>query len=262
MSYVLNLKNATINLPVGSSDTTTPIRLIGRNWTGSIAEGYGQALNQNFLKLLENFASTPTGPSNPVEGQFWYDPVAKVMKYNDSSVPAFPNWVGLLTSGGATETTFITTGDPANAGQIEGTWTLTAGSTLHATYADIAEYYLSDREYPPGTVVQFGGEFEITLCNVALTKRVAGVVSTNPAMVMNTDVNRSGISLPIALMGRVPVLVRGTAFPGDLIVAATNGAAMAWNSTNDPPTGTVIGKAIHHKTDTDTQLLEVLVGVR
>jgi hypothetical protein len=50
-----------------------------------------------------------------------------------------------------------------------------------AQYADLAENYVADAEYAPGTVVVFGGEAEITISNEAADERVAGVISTNPA---------------------------------------------------------------------------------
>jgi hypothetical protein len=86
-----------------------------------------------------------------------------------------------------------------------------------AQYADLAENYLADAEYAPGTVVIFGGEKEITVTVEAADERVAGVISTNPAYLMNSG--ESG--LPVALRGKVPVRVVGPVTKGDSLVTST-----------------------------------------
>jgi len=86
-----------------------------------------------------------------------------------------------------------------------------------AVYADLAENYLSDAEYAPGTVVIFGGEQEITLTVEMADERVAGAISTQPAHLMNSG--QPG--LPVALRGRVPVKVIGPVTKGDNLVASS-----------------------------------------
>jgi hypothetical protein len=93
-----------------------------------------------------------------------------------------------------------------------------------AQYADLAENYMADADYAPGTVVVFGGEAEITISKDAADERVAGVISTNPAHLMNAG--QSG--LPVALRGRVPVMVIGPVFKGDsLVTSSTSGHAQS-----------------------------------
>jgi len=70
MSYQLNKTDGTLltELIDGQLDVnSTNLTLVGKNYTG-----YGEFFNENFIKLLENFANT-AAPSNPVEGQFWWD---------------------------------------------------------------------------------------------------------------------------------------------------------------------------------------------
>jgi hypothetical protein len=86
-----------------------------------------------------------------------------------------------------------------------------------AQYADLAEHYKSDFDYAPGTVVVFGGSNEITVTNAKADARVAGAVSTNPAYLMNAQC----AGLPIALRGRVPVLVLGPVAKGDSLVTSS-----------------------------------------
>jgi hypothetical protein len=93
-----------------------------------------------------------------------------------------------------------------------------------AQYADLAENYVSDAEYAPGTVVVFGGEKEITISTEAADERVAGVISTNPAHLMNAG--QPGLA--VALRGRVPVLVIGPVIKGDsLVTSSTPGHAQS-----------------------------------
>lgn len=113
------------------------------------------------------------------------------------------------------------------------------GVATSAQYADLAENYLADVHYEAGTVLEFGGTFEVTLANNE-TNKVAGVVSTNPAYLMNSEC-QGNIVVALALQGRVPCKVYGNIHKGDMLVSAGNGHAKA---TNDPKIGTVIGKAL------------------
>jgi len=135
----------------------------------------------------------------------------------------------------------LTTGANTLLGTITGNWSLSAGSKLQATYADLAEYYEADNEYEPGTVLEFGGEKEVTLAQ-AMTPRVAGVVSTNPAYVMNSTCEGEHI-VAIALQGRVPCKVRGTIRKGDLLISDVGGFA---RPSSIPLMGTVIGKSLEN----------------
>jgi hypothetical protein len=173
------------------------------------------------------------------------------------SVNGSPNIFVVSASGasvaGNLTTTNITTGANTTVGNITGNWLLTAGSQLEATYADLAEYYEADESYEPGTVLEFGGDKEVTLAEDGTT-RVAGVVSTNPAYAMNA--NCQGRAVAIALQGRVPTKVRGTIRKGDMMVSGGNGFA---RPSNSPQMGTVIGKALQNF-DGIEGIIEVAVG--
>jgi len=106
-----------------------------------------------------------------------------------------------------------------------------------AQYADLAEKYAADEDIEAGTVVHFAGEGKLAACNEANHHAVAGIISTDPAYLMNSE--QEGVAL--AISGRVPCKVTGAVAAGDLMVSAGNGMAMANNS---PAIGTVIGKAI------------------
>ena len=91
------------------------------------------------------------------------------------------------------------------------------GTATAAQYADLAEKYLADAEYEAGTVVAIGGEKEVTAASYG--DRAIGVVSTNPGLMMNKDLEGGTY---IALKGRVPVKVQGTVKKGDKLVPAQN----------------------------------------
>ncbi len=135
----------------------------------------------------------------------------------------------------------LTTGANTLLGTITGNWSLSAGSKLQATYADLAEYYEADKPYEPGTVVEFGGDKEVTIAEDGTT-RVAGVVSTNPAYVMNSQCQGEHV-VAIALQGRVPCKIRGTVRKGDMLVSGGEGYA---RPMIHPYIGSVIGKALEN----------------
>ena len=130
-----------------------------------------------------------------------------------------------------------------------------SGVSTTAKYADLAENYTADQAIEPATVVCFGGSAEVTVCNHDADRRVAGVVSTNPAHLMNADCVGEHV-VAIALQGRVPCRVVGTVRKGDMMVSAGNGAARA---EAEPKLGSVIGKALENF-DGESGIIEVLVG--
>jgi len=127
--------------------------------------------------------------------------------------------------------------------------------SVNANYADLAEKYVADAAYAPGTVLMFGGDKEVTECAHDMCSRVAGVVSTNPAYLMNSGLEGEH-TVELALTGRVPTKVRGPIQKGDLMVSAGDGHARAETL---PQVGTVIGKALEDFNG-DAGVIEVVVG--
>jgi hypothetical protein len=149
----------------------------------------------------------------------------------------------------------VGTGSPNT--QMTGTFRLASGSTLHATYADLAEYYEADKEYAVGTVLVFGGEKEVTLTNRKGDHRVAGVVSDNAALIMNEDCQ--GEKVLVALQGRVPCRVVGKVEKGDLMVTS-HIAGVAVSAGGNANAGTIIGKALENFESDHIGTIEVAVG--
>ena len=144
-----------------------------------------------------------------------------------------------------------------NIGSSSKTFNTVFALASQANYADLAENYIADKNYEPGTVVQFGTESEITISNEDTTTKVVGVISTKPAYLMNTGLEGSFI-LPVALMGRIPCNVRGPIKRGDLLVATYDGKARA---ESHPRLGTVIGKSMEDFYG-DEGTIEIIVGLK
>lgn len=124
-----------------------------------------------------------------------------------------------------------------------------------AQYADVAEIYTTDYNYEPGTVLVFGGNKEVTISTFAQDTRVAGVVSTAPAYLMNDKAE----GVAVALLGKVPVKVVGMIQKGDLLTTDGQTAGHARKAL-DPKTGTIIGKALENHSSAGTGMIFVSVG--
>jgi hypothetical protein len=118
----------------------------------------------------------------------------------------------------------------------------------------LAENYTSDQQYDYGIVLMIGGEKELTIA-VEDTQRVAGVVSKNPAYLMNSDCESEYV-VAIALQGRTPVRVRGKVNKGDFLVSAGDGYAKA---TDNPRIGSIIGKSLE-SFDGQYGMVEAMIG--
>ena len=157
----------------------------------------------------------------------------------------------------STDTAIINGGTTGvgNIGAAGATFNTVFARATIAEYADLAECYSADADYAPGTVVSFGGTAEVTLCNQTACPRVAGVISTNPAYLMNSAQDGTHIAT-VALVGRVPCRIQGPVEAGDMMVSAGNGTARA---EANPAMGTVIGKAVQsHAGGFGT--IEIVVG--
>jgi len=270
----------------GTLNTDLDISLVGKGYIG-----YGQSVNRNFVQLLENFSS-PSAPIKPIMGQLWYDSLNSVLKiFNGTSfvpvVPAFDdivcnsltahsifgNAATITTLGAAVaNVTKLNVGDIYVSGNLIPTldnvydigtvslrWRTVygvtfAGTSTTARYADLAELYEADADYESGTVVEFGGEFEVTEATIG-SKRIAGVISTNPAYLMNSHAEGK-FMLPVALTGRVPCKVIGPVQKGDMLVSSGDGYAIV---SEDPKIGSVIGKALENMAG-GSGVIEVVVG--
>lgn len=288
MAYIINASDRNIVVEQGTLNKETSLDLVGKEYFG-----YGEAIAQNFVSLLENHAGD-TAPRNPTKGQIWYDTSVNMLKFYDGG-----DWTGLasdarsvLDSTNVSHDVFIISAEglpvatfypneeftlhvsetallPHFQNGIKKGITLASGMKMHGTateaeYADLAEMYSSDANYEPGTVVKIGGEEEITQTTSAFCSEVFGIISTNPAHLMNSQCE--GTALPVALEGRVPCKVIGEVKKGQRLVSSeTPGVARAvtdYERMEGLDWYRVVGRAIEDKTTLGVGLCEVVVGVK
>lgn len=173
---------------------------------------------------------------------------------------------------GATTGTFTSTGlvivgnltPSANVtyslGNNTNRWSNIWGVSSSAQYADLAEKYHSDEVYGAGTVMSLGGENEITKSVKDLDENVFGVVSTNPAYLMN-DNNSDPLWLPIVLTGRANVMVTGTVSKGQWLVSAGDGTARGARE-GEARFNLVIGRSLVNKTVNTPALVEAYISTK
>jgi len=130
------------------------------------------------------------------------------------------------------------------------TTSIFSGTATNAQYADLAERYLPDAEYPFGTVMTVGGGAEVTYCTQDGIP--VGVISTAPAYLMNSDLE-NGVA--VALVGRVPVRVVGSVVKGQVVYADHDGVASATAE------GERVGIALETNDDTGEKLVECVLKV-
>jgi len=139
--------------------------------------------------------------------------------------------------------------------------TIMNGTATAARYADLAERYEADAEYEPGTVVILGGEKEITQSTKHLDHRIAGVISTNPAHLMNSEAGDDKTHPAVALRGRIPCKVVGPVRKGDILVTSGNpGHAVAISKDSALPNACmIVGKSLVNDEGTESRLVEIMV---
>ena len=258
-----------------ATQPTTTVDFTGAN--------YSTLLVGNLVAVGNLIAANITaGGSVGTSGQFlsqtgsglgWVTLSANKISQNASNVTVAESYVNVSVNGTSTASfsadglilnivngpTAIINGGTNGAGNIGAsgaTFNTVFAKASQAQYADLAEVYTSDQHYPAGTVVIFGGDAEVTQSCASHDTRIAGVVSTDPAYLMNST--ETGV--PVALQGRVPCRVLGPVSKGDRVVSShIAGVAQALDPLHYQP-GCIIGKALQAIESTDISIIEVVVG--
>lgn len=128
---------------------------------------------------------------------------------------------------------------------------------LSARWADLAEYYVADKPYKPGTLVKFGGKYELTIADTEAN----AVVTTKPGFILNSGIEQvaeDSWPIAVALVGRTPIKVIGKVSKfQNLMLSEIPGIACI--SDGSKPT---IGKALEDKLDDEASLVECVVNLR
>jgi hypothetical protein len=135
------------------------------------------------------------------------------------------------------------------------------GISMEAEFADVAEIYVGDATYEPGTVVSLGGEAEVTQTTSFADQNVFGIVSSRPAYLMNARRKHDKNAMPIAVAGRIPVKVKGNVTRGDRLVASDL-PGVAQSASIDAPGWSIIGRSLGNFSGEGIGKVEATVGVR
>lgn len=171
-----------------------------------LPDGYTENILNEDIHLDETIYGTKTFDKNIVGN---ITGTAQNVKVGQSSGELIPLGLTTYSANGnndikAANTTVRITNNSVKATKFEGVCT-------SANWADLAEMYETDKLYPIGTLLKWGGEKELTLANMGVAN---AVVSEKPAFLMNAE----GNGQPIALAGRVKVRVLGKVKKHDAIV--------------------------------------------
>jgi hypothetical protein len=176
--------------------------------------------------------------------------------------------VAVLTTTGAVFTGITTpsiaksgTNAVGNIGSSSNYFNRVFATATTALYADVAERFAADEVMEPGTVVELGGAKEITRATSELSEQVFGVISTNPAFMMNGGAGEDDTHPAVAMTGRVPVKVIGYVKKGDRLVSAGDGVARA-AQPGEATAFNVIGRSLVDKATPESGTIEAIVTIK
>jgi hypothetical protein len=178
-----------------------------------------------------------------------------------SNVAVFTTTGGVFT--GLTTPSIAKSGTNAvgNIGSSANFFNRVFATATTALYADVAERFAADEVMEPGTVVELGGTKEITRATNDLSEQVFGVISTNPAFMMNGGAGEDDTHPAVAMTGRVPVKVVGRVRKGDRLVSAGDGVARA-ALPGEVTAFNVIGRSLVDKLTPELGKIEAIVTIK
>jgi filamentous hemagglutinin len=275
-----------VAIGIGGTSNVAVYATTGEYITGLISAS-GNISGGNIIQggtRVYKWTTATSAPSNPVPGDHWYNSSSDKLylyindgtgnQWVDQSYPTTLSSLAinnnLTVTGSVTASSFnFTSGNLSvsnllnsgangvgNIGNATTTFNTVFAKATTAQYADLAENYLADAVYEPGTVVVFGGDKEITVSNIDHDPRIAGVVSTDPAYLMNSGQNNG---TPVALAGRVPCRVQGPVSKGDRLVNVAPGIAGKFDPAK-AELGCVVGKSLADLLDDQVATIEIAVG--
>jgi len=229
------------NISIGGTSNVVVVATTGVFVTG-VASATGAVTAGGDLSLVGNIVDT--GPMT-------------ISTSSNGNITLAPNGSGVIVVN-----TDIRNGQAnavGNIGSSTGYFNTVFAKATSAQYADLAEMYVSDDNYSPGTVVEFGGPAEITIASTDHSTRVAGVISTNPSYLMNATQTGDNV-LAVALTGRVPCMVTGTIAKGDRLVASAIPGVATRLDPNKYEPACIIGKSLEDHSSAGIGRIEIAIG--
>jgi hypothetical protein len=253
--WINTASNGNINLnPNGTGQTNIPAGIL--SVTGNIQGG-----NLRTAGLVSATGAITTAGDISITGNIVDGSALTIITSSNGNITLSPNGTGVVVVN-----TDIRNGQASGTGNIGAsgaTFNTIFARATSAQYADLAEMYESDTQVEPGQLVEFSGTKDIQKTTTSHSTRVAGIISTDPAYIMNSALTTTVESphvVPVALTGRVPCFVVGKISKGDRLVSShVPGIATVLDPTLYQP-GCIIGKALQ---DYDSDLIgriEVAVG--
>lgn len=236
------------------------------NITTSV-DGFNNNVAQTFVKGL-------TVEGN-IKADFFTGTAANATLFNGESASYYATVAQLEAATGVSPTgqfdsiVKITTGNAGvnsgNIGQLDNTFgnihaQFYVGRATEAQYADLAERFSADSSYEAGTLVRIGGVNEITQENEELSEEVLGVISTNPAYLMNSSAGDNDTHPPIVIGGRTPVKVIGKVAKGQRLVSAGNGIARG-GFASEINAFNVIGRSLEDKNNDSIYTIMAIIKI-
>ncbi len=227
---------ANVTLNVDATTTASASKVVARDSNGDIFVVNSRVAGNLFLtaassQIVQTDVGAEASDAGTDEGRIEYSSSRWMLKAgsNSSRIVDFKR--------GGTIASYISTDGVYN------------GTATSARFADLAEKYTTDKEYPVGTVmaVSMDSASEATAC-FQPCQLALGVISEKPAYLMNSEAEGQAI----ALKGRVPVRVIGPILKGQTLVATANGTAI-YGQFNP------IGVALETNMDFKEKLVEVAI---
>jgi hypothetical protein len=231
MAYVVRNSNNNIVATVADNtvDNTTTIQLIGKNYVG-----YGAALNQNLVRMLEHFAKT-SSPNNPITGQIWFDTTTSDLKvYNGSSFVHAVKTVANLSGGNLSASGTITATGNVSGSQLLSTVADGTPPIVIASSSRVANLNAA----VAGTLLNGNSNVSIA-ANSFVTVSVAG--TANVVNVAATGVSITGnanISVDANIVGNI-IVTSNANIGGNIIVTSNANIGGTANITGNANVGNV-----------------------
>jgi hypothetical protein len=242
----------TVGLVSASGNITSAANVAGQFFIGNGSQLTGLSLGVSVTKFVNGTTEGNVGTSG---GNINFNVAGT------SNVAVFTTTGGVFT--GVTTPSIAKSGTNAvgNIGSSSNFFNRVFATATTALYADVAERFAADEVMEPGTVVELGGSMEITRATSELSDQVFGVISTNPAFMMNGGAGEDDTHPAVAMTGRVPVKVIGCIRKGDRLVSAGNGVARAAQS-GEATAFNVIGRSLVDKPTPESGTIEAIVTIK
>ena len=242
----------TVGLVSASGNITSAANVAGQFFIGNGSQLTGLSLGVSVTKFVNGTSEGNIGTSGG----------------NINFNVAGTSNVAVLTTTGAVFTGLTTpsiaksgTNAVGNIGSSSNYFNRVFATATTALYADVAERFAADEVMEPGTVVELGGSKEITRATGELSDQVFGVISTNPAFMMNGGAGEDDTHPAVAMTGRVPVKVVGRVRKGDRLVSAGDGVARA-AQPGEATAFNVIGRSLVDKVTPESGTIEAIVTIK